>query len=318
MFTDYHVHTEFSDDSDYLMEDVIKDAIKMNMDEICFTDHVDYGIKRDFDDPRGMLYRKGGPGEPEKMPLANVDYPKYFEKIALLKKKYPEIVIKQGMEFGVQMHTIDLYQKLFNRYSFDFIILSCHQVEDKEFWTQDFQRGRTQQEYNERYYKEILDVIKNYKDYSVLGHLDLISRYDENGPYPFEKIKPMIQEILEIVIPMMATVMIVASGGTLAPLAKATVDLINNLVFVTSCAVYVSDIQNARSVDETIDAIFGLCNEMVSFTIGELVGKSNVDEILGYIDSGLGSNLSGFVYELSQQISTDIGKMVWKWLQGEK
>ena len=29
MFTDYHVHTEFSDDSDYLMEDVIKDAIKM-------------------------------------------------------------------------------------------------------------------------------------------------------------------------------------------------------------------------------------------------------------------------------------------------
>ena len=57
MFTDYHVHTEFSDDSDYLMEDVIKDAIKMNMDEICFTDHVDYGIKRDLD-PRGMLYRK--------------------------------------------------------------------------------------------------------------------------------------------------------------------------------------------------------------------------------------------------------------------
>ena len=40
MFTDYHVHTEFSDDSDYLMEDVIKDAIKMNMDEICFTKQI--------------------------------------------------------------------------------------------------------------------------------------------------------------------------------------------------------------------------------------------------------------------------------------
>ena len=38
MFTDYHVHTEFSDDSDYLMEDVIKDAITMKMDEICFSD----------------------------------------------------------------------------------------------------------------------------------------------------------------------------------------------------------------------------------------------------------------------------------------
>ena len=71
-----------------------------------------------------MHYRKGGPGEPEKMPLANVDYPKYFEKIEFLRKKYPEIVIKQGMEFGIQMHTIDLYQKLFDKYSFDFIILS--------------------------------------------------------------------------------------------------------------------------------------------------------------------------------------------------
>ena len=40
MFTDYHVHTEFSDDSVYLMEDVVKDAIRMNMDEICITDHV--------------------------------------------------------------------------------------------------------------------------------------------------------------------------------------------------------------------------------------------------------------------------------------
>ena len=42
------------------------------------------GIKRDWNDAQGMLYRKGGPGEPEKMPLANVNYPKYFEKIEFL------------------------------------------------------------------------------------------------------------------------------------------------------------------------------------------------------------------------------------------
>lgn len=48
MFADYHVHTEFSDDSVYPMEDVVKDAIRMGMDEICFTDHVDYGVKEDW------------------------------------------------------------------------------------------------------------------------------------------------------------------------------------------------------------------------------------------------------------------------------
>lgn len=45
MFVDYHVHTDYSDDSDYPMEEVVKDAIQMGMDEICFTDHVDYGAK---------------------------------------------------------------------------------------------------------------------------------------------------------------------------------------------------------------------------------------------------------------------------------
>ena len=51
MFCDYHVHTEYSDDSCYLMEDVIRDAIVLGIKEICFTDHVDYGIKLDWDDP---------------------------------------------------------------------------------------------------------------------------------------------------------------------------------------------------------------------------------------------------------------------------
>lgn len=192
MFCDYHVHTDFSDDSIYLMEDVIKDAIEMKMEEICFTDHVDYGIKKDWDEG-DIEYREG-------MPIANVDYPKYFAEINRLKTKYPQITIKQGMEFGVQVHTIDKYQKLFDQYDFDFIIMSCHQVEDKEFWTQDFQRGRSQKEYNERYYQEVLDTVNNYKDYSVLGHLDLITRYDEAGIYPFENIKPIITEILKQVI----------------------------------------------------------------------------------------------------------------------
>ena len=55
MFCDYHVHTEYSDDSCYLMEDVIRDAIVLGIKEICFTDHVDYGIKLDWDDPNLII-----------------------------------------------------------------------------------------------------------------------------------------------------------------------------------------------------------------------------------------------------------------------
>lgn len=195
MIADYHMHTYYSDDSQYEMEKAVKKAIELGLNEICFTDHVDYGIKLEHEDYMRLNE------EERKNRVANVDYEHYFEEIHQLQVKYKDrITIKQGMEFGIQTHTIPAFQTLFNRYDFDFIILSCHQVEDKEFWTQDFQKGRSQQVYNERYYEEILNVIKVYKDYSVLGHLDLLKRYDLKGEYPFEKTKEIITEILKIVI----------------------------------------------------------------------------------------------------------------------
>ncbi len=141
MFADYHVHTEFSDDSVYPMESVVRDAIQMGMDEICFTDHVDYGVKDDWD--AGVEIRWRG-----NEPFANVDYPAYMAEIRRMQSEYGgRIHIRTGLEFGMQTHTIPQYKALFARYLFDFIILSVHQIENKEFWTQDFQRGRSQKEY---------------------------------------------------------------------------------------------------------------------------------------------------------------------------
>ena len=105
--------------------------------------------------------------------------------------------MRMGMELGMQIHTLPQFQALYDRYPFDFIILSVHQVEDQELWTGDFQKGRTQQEYNERYYEELLGLVEHYQAYSVLGHMDLIVRYDENGVYPFEKVRPVVEEILK-------------------------------------------------------------------------------------------------------------------------
>ncbi len=194
MFADYHVHTEFSDDSVYPMEDVVRDAIDMGMEEICFTDHVDYGVKVDWDCGEEIVYRCGEP-------MANVDYPRYAAKIGRLREQYGgQITLRMGMEFGVQMHTIPRFEALYGRCPFDFIILSVHQVEDKEFWNGDFQAGRSQQEYNERYYEEMLGLVSSFHDYSVLGHMDLIARYDEAGVYPFEKIRPYAEKILRKVV----------------------------------------------------------------------------------------------------------------------
>ncbi len=201
MFADYHVHTQFSCDSEYPMEQVVRDAINMGLDELCFTEHIDYGTKRDWDDPRGVLYCAGGPGEPEKMPMANADHPRYYQKVRQLQAQYADrITLKFGAEFGIQTHTISQFEALRATYPYDFVLLSVHQVQDKEFWTQEFQRGLSQDAYNLRYYEEMLALVRQWQGYSCLAHMDLIARYDLAGPYPFEKVRPIVAEILSTVI----------------------------------------------------------------------------------------------------------------------
>ena len=195
MKADYHVHTTFSTDGSNTMEEMINQAIVGGLNEICFTDHVDYGIKRDWNDPRGIQYYEN------EIPLTNVDYPKYFALIDQLKQKYGDkITIKKGLELGAQMHTIEENKVLMQSYPVDFALLSVHQVNDLELWNQHYQHGKTQDEYNMGYYQEIYKVMQHFKDYCVLAHLDHIVRYDLNGDYSFDKIKPIISDILKLAI----------------------------------------------------------------------------------------------------------------------
>ena len=204
MYFDYHLHSEFSDDSTEPIEEQIKQAIKLNIEEICFSEHVDYGIKRDFEDPRGIETKVYRVDEKDiTCILSNCDYPNYFKKLHEMKDKYSDkISIKQGLEFGVQSHTIDKYNLLFEKYhnELDFILFSMHQVNDLESWNQEAQYGKSQKEYNDEYYEEILKCIKVYKNYSVLAHLDMMARYDLNGPYPFKYEEEIIREILKTAI----------------------------------------------------------------------------------------------------------------------
>lgn len=196
MFYDYHVHTAFSDDSDYPMEDVVRDAIGLGIEELAFTDHVDYGVKDEWDSPAIRLNHDGEPA-------VNVAYPAYFARIAELREAYADrIRLKAGLEFGVQTHTIGRYEQLFAAWPLDFVLLSIHQVRDVEFWYDgnEFMEGRSQAAYNDAYYRELYDVVRSYKRYSVLAHLDHVKRYDPAGPYPFEKSRDIIAAILEQVI----------------------------------------------------------------------------------------------------------------------
>lgn len=179
MRADYHVHTYYSDDSECPMEEMVKQAIAIGLDEIAFTEHVDYGVKTD----------------------TNCPYDRYFEELGRLRERYAgRLSIRAGIEFGVQTHTVERYRRDFAAYPFDFVILSNHQIGDREFWDYGFQKGKSQEEYQHAYYEAILKLVRQYRDYSVLGHLDMIKRYDPCGDYPDARILGIVEQILRQVI----------------------------------------------------------------------------------------------------------------------
>jgi histidinol-phosphatase (PHP family) len=183
MRADYHIHSNFSVDSKLEMEEIVLRSIELGLDEICFTDHVDYDVKNHIVDKQ------------------EVDYPEFFREYYRLKSLYEhKINIKIGLEFGVQIHTIPRYVEDMKKYDVDFVLLSCHQIENKELWLNQYQEGKTQVEYNRGYYEYLYQLVDLFDDFSVLGHLDVIKRYDPQGILDDEHVMDIVEKILKRVI----------------------------------------------------------------------------------------------------------------------
>jgi len=159
---DLHVHSHFSSDCDEKMEDMIKEAIARKIRVIAITDHIDY----DYKDPSINF---------------DFDVDLFLSEIKRLKKKYQkQIKILIGLELGLQAHIIGKLKALTNRYAFDFIIGSFHTVDSKDLYRGDFYVDRTSEEAWDIYLDEVYSTLLKFDNFSVLGHLDLIKRYNED------------------------------------------------------------------------------------------------------------------------------------------
>lgn len=158
MHYDYHMHSSFSADSTTPMEDMIKRSIELDLKEICFTDHIDYNITKKH--------------------ISTIDYNDYFDKLNFFQKKYNDrISIKKGVEIGLQTPLLERCSKEVRDYDFDFVIASIHTINEFELCTGKYHEGKNQIEAYRGYYESLYNIIKDFKDYSVLGHVDLIKRY---------------------------------------------------------------------------------------------------------------------------------------------
>lgn len=178
MYCDYHMHSNFSADSTTPMKDMIEKSITLGLKEICFTDHVDYDIIGN--------------------PNVKVDYPKYFESLNNYTNLYKnKISIKKGIEMGLQKHILEKCSYDIESNDFDFVIASVHTIDRLELFTGDYHKNKTQKEVYEGYYSRLLELISNFENYSIIGHLDLIKRY---GNYPEILKDSMFIDYLEAIL----------------------------------------------------------------------------------------------------------------------
>lgn len=185
MLADYHLHSQFSADSDLDLNTICKTAIKNGIKEIAVTDHHDIDY---MDDTIEFI----------------LDKEKYLNELEKYQQKFAEkLKIKKGIEIGLQLH---IFEKCDNYLGddFDFIIGSFHTVEKADLYRGDFFRGYEQWESYIQYLKTVLNIVKNYNNFNVVGHFDLVRRYGDFDSSPDlmknKTAAELIEEILKILI----------------------------------------------------------------------------------------------------------------------
>lgn len=178
---DYHMHSSFSADCSVSMEDMVIGAIEKGLTEICFTEHIDYEY-------------------PDETIVFEFDLEEYSKVLKQLQAKYSEqITIKKGIEIGVQPHLLQRYEQLMADWDFDFTICSMHTTDQKSLHYKEIFIDRTIEDAYQLYYDELFTCIKNFKNFNVLGHVDLIKRY--SSEQPANDFHEMLTAIFKEIIP---------------------------------------------------------------------------------------------------------------------
>ena len=186
MYSDFHLHTDFSGDSDTPPRLQIEQAIRLGMNEMCITDHHDYDV--DTGELNFVL-----------------DLPSYLSAMEQLKKQYEgQITLRIGIELGLQRHIHDYLKQLVSDYEdiLDFVIGSNHFVDGYDPYYPNFFEGLTEREAYEHFFEVSLERFRCMDCYDVCGHLDYVVRYgpNQNQEYNFASYQEYIDPILKTLI----------------------------------------------------------------------------------------------------------------------
>jgi histidinol-phosphatase (PHP family) len=167
---DYHIHSDYSIDATGTIAEFCDRALKLNLREICFTQHYDL-------EP---LERARLNGRLVPMDSDWLDY--YLDDVEKAKDAYKMtgLKIKFGVEVGCSRRYLKEIEKTLKQYSFDYVIGSIHYLDEMriseptETWLRF--RGLNARDVCRKYYSEIERVVKTGL-FDAIGHFDIYKKY---------------------------------------------------------------------------------------------------------------------------------------------
>ena len=179
---DFHMHSRVSFDGHDTGLQMALAAKEAGLKEICFTDHLDY-------DPLG------------KMGVLTFDTDDYNREYNDL--EVPGLVIRRGMEFGMDMGNLPQFKKDLQRRDFDFVLGSIHFVDDLDVYFEDYWEGKTIFQAERRYLETTLECVQFHDDFDVLSHLTYIAKarcHPAPRPVSYAEHRELIDEILKVLV----------------------------------------------------------------------------------------------------------------------
>lgn len=183
---DFHVHSSFSGDSQTKMELMIEQAVRLKLDNLCFTEHHDIDLF---------------PTDPSISFI--LDFEAYHNYFFQLKDRYSkEIQLLLGVELGIQPHLYSNLKNIVTEAPYDFILCSNHVANGVDPYNPEFFMDKDKHIAYLEYFEDILNNVKNYSDYDIYGHLDYVIRYGpyETKHYLYKDFQDVLDEVLKTII----------------------------------------------------------------------------------------------------------------------
>ncbi len=158
---DYHLHTDFSADSNLKLEDLVEAARQNSYDEIAITEHFDFL-----------------PSELSEYGLPSLR--KYYDKVSCIRGNEDKLKIVFGVELGEYHLNHDLADLVLADYPPELKIASIHVLEGTRNVSVPLNFDLTAKDIRD-YYEENLKLVE-YGNFNILGHLGIYKRYLTNLP----------------------------------------------------------------------------------------------------------------------------------------